>query len=245
MADHFDLLQYLDDNSLLATLGLEPTLANDNSNVKLRADTPYNYTELAPLTPLPVGSLSDNTYYTIDTEAPINNPLEPLQLNSTTYLSSPDIGNCENISQDTSVIIVSSSECETDPPVSIAFKEPLLESDPAVIDTSGSVPQNECNSKAETPPKKRRRRNRPRKEKVYEISEPLQDPLKEKQRLNAINAKKNRDKKRDQLKNLDFRVKTVTRERDLLRAEVEMLRKRENELRRQFQEKYNRSLPSF
>ncbi|XP_068219922.1 uncharacterized protein [Palaemon carinicauda] len=88
-------------------------------------------------------------------------------------------------------------------------------------------------SPAKTGPTKPRtyRRQRVKKPKKYEIMEELVDPLEEKKRLNAINAKKNRDRKKDKLKDLGERVDAVTRERDMLRKEVEELKKREKQLR--------------
>lgn len=82
------------------------------------------------------------------------------------------------------------------------------------------------------------KRRRPKKEKKYEITKPIEDPDEEKKRLNAINAKKNRDKKKDLLKELSEKVLAVAKERDNLLQEVESLKQREASLRKQLAAKH-------
>merc|ERR1712212_552319 len=56
------------------------------------------------------------------------------------------------------------------------------------------------------------------KPKLYELEEPLSDPEEEKKRQNAINAKKNRDKQKNKLQELQNQVNTLTTERDSLQS---------------------------
>jgi len=60
---------------------------------------------------------------------------------------------------------------------------------------------------------KRRRELKP---KLYEREEPLSDPEEEKKRQNAINAKKNRDKQKMRVQELEELVRSLTAERDTL-----------------------------
>jgi len=62
------------------------------------------------------------------------------------------------------------------------------------------------------------RRRRELKVKLYERDEPLSDPEEEKKRQNAINAKKNRDKQKNKLQELQNQVNTLTTERDSLQS---------------------------
>jgi len=62
------------------------------------------------------------------------------------------------------------------------------------------------------------RRKREPKVKLYEREEPMSDPEEEKKRQNAINAKKNRDKQKTRLQELETLVKALTTERDALKA---------------------------
>jgi len=69
---------------------------------------------------------------------------------------------------------------------------------------------------------------RPRKReptaKLYECEEPLSDPEEEKKRVNAINAKKNRDKKKIRLQELENLAASLTAERDSLQTNNNKLR---------------------
>jgi len=62
------------------------------------------------------------------------------------------------------------------------------------------------------------RRRRELKPKLYQREEPLSDPEEEKKRMNAINAKKNRDKQKNRLQELENLVKSLTSERDALQT---------------------------
>merc|ERR1719270_1279398 len=57
-----------------------------------------------------------------------------------------------------------------------------------------------------------------RKRKLYEM-EPLADPVAERNRLNALNAKKNRDRKKQQLQLAEEEIDKLREENDELRAE--------------------------
>jgi len=61
------------------------------------------------------------------------------------------------------------------------------------------------------------------KKKLYEF-EPLNDPIAERNRLNALNAKKNRDKKKQELMEATAEIERLREERDELRAESESYR---------------------
>jgi len=56
------------------------------------------------------------------------------------------------------------------------------------------------------------------KPKLYELEEPLSDPEEEKKRQNAINAKKNRDKSKNKMLDLESQVSSLTFERDSLQT---------------------------
>lgn len=62
------------------------------------------------------------------------------------------------------------------------------------------------------------RRRRELKVKLYERDEPLNNPEEEKKRQNAINAKKNRDKQKNKLQEMEVQVTSLTVERDSLQA---------------------------
>jgi len=68
---------------------------------------------------------------------------------------------------------------------------------------------------------------RPRKReptvKLYECEEPLSDPEEEKKRVNAINAKKNRDKRKKRMQELERLVASLTAERDSLQTNNDKL----------------------
>lgn len=70
------------------------------------------------------------------------------------------------------------------------------------------------------------RRRRDPKPKLYERDEPLNNPEEEKKRQNAINAKKNRDKQKNRLQELEELVKSLTNERDTLKASNIKLKKK-------------------
>jgi len=70
------------------------------------------------------------------------------------------------------------------------------------------------------------RRRRDPKPKLYQRDEPLSNPEEEKKRLNAINAKKNRDKQKNRLQELEILVKSLTEERDSLQASNIKLKKK-------------------
>lgn len=70
------------------------------------------------------------------------------------------------------------------------------------------------------------RRRREPTQKLYQREEPLLNPEEEKKRLNAINAKKNRDKQKNRLQELEILVKSLTDERDTLKASNIKLKKK-------------------
>jgi len=62
------------------------------------------------------------------------------------------------------------------------------------------------------------KRRKELKTKLYERDEPLSDPEEEKKRQNAINAKKNRDKQKNRMTELENQVNALTAERNSLQA---------------------------
>jgi len=88
-------------------------------------------------------------------------------------------------------------------PQEVSYSAP---SSPAAVDT-----QSGAGGKAP-------RRRRDPKPKLYQREEPLINPEEEKKRQNAINAKKNRDKQKNRLQELEILVKSLTDERDTLKA---------------------------
>merc|ERR1719431_895406 len=58
-----------------------------------------------------------------------------------------------------------------------------------------------------------------KKQKMYEM-EPLGDPVAEKNRLNALNAKKNRDRKKQQLAEAELEINRLREENEELRLEA-------------------------
>jgi len=63
-----------------------------------------------------------------------------------------------------------------------------------------------------------------RKRKLYEVAQPLANPEAEKCRLNAINAKKNRDRKKQQLDEAEMEIKRLRVENEELQGEAESVR---------------------
>merc|ERR1711915_575178 len=61
------------------------------------------------------------------------------------------------------------------------------------------------------------------KKKLYEF-EPLKDPIAERNRLNALNAKKNRDRKKQQLQEAEEEIYRLKEENEDLRSEADRVR---------------------
>jgi len=74
-----------------------------------------------------------------------------------------------------------------------------------------------------------------KKQKLYEM-EPLNDPVAEKNRLNALNAKKNRDRKKQQLAEAEMEISRLKDENDELRTEAEETRDELETARRELAE---------
>ena len=64
---------------------------------------------------------------------------------------------------------------------------------------------------------------KPEKTKLYQC-DPLDDPIAERNRLNALNAKKNRDKKKNDLLQAKLEIERLQEENQTLRAEREEYR---------------------
>merc|ERR1719411_1658569 len=73
-----------------------------------------------------------------------------------------------------------------------------------------------------------------KKQKLYEM-EPLGDPIAEKNRLNALNAKKNRDRKKQQLVEAEQEISRLREENEELRTEAEEVKDELAEARRELE----------
>lgn len=74
-----------------------------------------------------------------------------------------------------------------------------------------------------------RRRNRPKKVKLYEMNQ-FEDNEKERRRKNAVNAKRHRNIAKDKMSKVENLLAAVTKERDFLKKEVEKLQRNEKSL---------------
>merc|ERR1719210_1626318 len=74
-----------------------------------------------------------------------------------------------------------------------------------------------------------------KKQKLYEM-EPLKDPVAERNRLNALNAKKNRDRKKQQLLEANSEIEKLREENDELRAETDSYKDMLDDARREVEE---------
>ena len=73
------------------------------------------------------------------------------------------------------------------------------------------------------------------KKKLYEF-EPLKDPIAERNRLNALNAKKNRDRKKQELLEANSEIEKLREENDELRAETDSYKDMLDDARREVEE---------
>jgi len=73
------------------------------------------------------------------------------------------------------------------------------------------------------------------KKKLYEF-EPLKDPIAERNRLNALNAKKNRDRKKQELLEATSEIEKLREENDELRAETDSYKDMLDDARREVEE---------
>jgi len=89
---------------------------------------------------------------------------------------------------------------------------------PSAVTTS--LPESQCDNRKSGGGKSSRGRKGEAapKPKLYEREEPLSDPEEEKKRQNAINAKKNRDKNKNRMLDLESQVTSLTSERDSLQT---------------------------
>ncbi|XP_063847131.1 RNA-binding protein 33-like [Scylla paramamosain] len=78
--------------------------------------------------------------------------------------------------------------------------------------------------------KRGRRASHSPREKLYQRKERFEDPVQEKKRIDAINSKKNRDRRAAELEELRLKVERYTQQRDNLLQEVQELRQRETDL---------------
>merc|ERR1719277_708577 len=76
-------------------------------------------------------------------------------------------------------------------------------------------------------------RNDRKKQKLYEM-ESLNDPVAEKNRLNALNAKKNRDRKKQQLAEAEEEIEELRAEMENNREELDEVRHQLDQLRQMF-----------
>lgn len=94
------------------------------------------------------------------------------------------------------------------------------------------VPATGCQAAGRSTEASRRGRRARREpcQKLYDVQEPFDDPVQEKKRQDAINSKKNRERKKKEMEDLRRRVEEAKNRRDTLRKEVAALRIREAEL---------------
>ncbi|XP_071513095.1 uncharacterized protein [Panulirus ornatus] len=165
----------------------------------------------------------------------------------------PEASHGQSVSVQNKIVDLEDMQCDQPQPVTLhreqgrEFLEQLVsacQSDSIQASQTASPPSQDVtpdntkkrrrqNNAATNPARARQPKRRKQKPvKKYELKETLEDPVEEKKRLNAINSKKNRDSKKQQLAELDERVKKVTAERNKLEVEVQQLREREEELRK-------------
>jgi len=101
------------------------------------------------------------------------------------------------------------------PPASPRFGNTLA---PAPVNTTAAGTTQDTRRSAGGKAPRGRKGDASPKPKLYEREEPLSDPEEEKKRLNAINAKKNRDKNKNRMQDLESQVANLTSERDSLQA---------------------------
>merc|ERR1712121_224189 len=101
------------------------------------------------------------------------------------------------------------------PPASPRFGNTLA---PAPVNTTAAGTTQDTRRSAGGKAPRGRKGDASPKPKLYERDEPLSDPEEEKKRMNAINAKKNRDRQKNKLQELETTVSTLTTERDSLLA---------------------------
>merc|ERR1712126_225698 len=111
-----------------------------------------------------------------------------------------------------------SPDCNTNWSYATTISQPASPYEPVASPAFSPAPPAAGDNSKEPAPGKTSRRKRERKVKLYERDEPLSDPEEEKKRLNAINAKANRDKHKNKLNMLEEQVKSLTAERDALKT---------------------------
>lgn len=239
LPDGLDITHF-DNSDLVKLLDIDgPT-----DNTKLLDDC-VNYTDLLPPAyTAPQTTLQTTNYnnyfdaHVLDTDSvPYTQP-QPLTLNLDQDLNF--IGRFVTQSQipaaETTRVLVSdgTSQASTLPPLSPPEETFAPETKPR---------RRQQQQQGDAPKAKPTRKRRPRKPKVYEREDPFEDLAAEKRRLNAINAKKNRDCKKKMLEELDEKVKAVTQERDKLEQEVQELRDKEQQLRNELVSRFGVTLP--
>ncbi|XP_045134814.1 RNA-binding protein 33-like [Portunus trituberculatus] len=103
----------------------------------------------------------------------------------------------------------------------------VLRQSKAGVSGAGSAPASLARQGAS---RRGRRTSHTPREKLYQRTERFEDPVKEKKRQDAINSKKNRDRRAKELNDLRVKVDRFTKHRDNLLQEVHNLRQREANL---------------
>ncbi|KAK8754502.1 hypothetical protein OTU49_016511 [Cherax quadricarinatus] len=238
-----DLTQY-DNNALVRFLDIEIP-PEDTSKL---LDTCINYTDLLPP--------ANTSYNPLETNIQSNYLTEPNVLDVESLpLFQPDTPNLHQNLHQSQLIDHLVSECvapAAGPPqvcVNAGINQVVTPTTVSTLATCVSQVRTKTNKQrrkqdaADAPKIKAQRKRRPRKPKVYEREDPFEDPAEERRRLNAINAKKNRDYKKKALQELDEKVQAVTQEKDKLEKEVEELKQREQQLREELASRYGVILP--
>ncbi|KAK3863958.1 hypothetical protein Pcinc_030310 [Petrolisthes cinctipes] len=165
--------------------------------------------------------------------------------NGTAFISLASVDNPSSVDEPLSQII---------PEMQTTMNQQVVESVPEIVqctvnqvmegaarDKQNATNNEEKGTKYEprTPKKRGRkpklpggRRSRPQKVKLYEMNA-FEDSEKERRRLNAVNAMRHRKLAKDRLTKLEEMLQKVTEERDMLKNEVEKLKKSEDSLLKQ------------
>ncbi|KAG7155840.1 uncharacterized protein LOC121854452 [Homarus americanus] len=235
-------LQELDNNTLVTVLGLNPS-PEECTNKLL--DECLHYTDLLPSTPIAFSpqdvstTVHPTTYITDPHHLDCVTYTQPVTLTLDDYQGLEFIENLVTVSQAPEAV-TPQEPCVSTTSESSTPATPATLSPPS--DSEGPTTRRRRRQQDITKVKAPRQR-RPKKTKIYEREDPFEDPVAEKRRQNAINAKKNRDNKKKLLEDLDDKVAAVTRERDDLEQEVKQLRQREQELRQELMSRYGVTFP--
>jgi len=219
----------------VASIGFEGIQGHQQVGSSLGAYQPnetISYVDLSPVSPSLIKTsphhVSEGSYTNLTPVSPPEIKNSPYQVSESLYgeqspVSAPEVKNSPYyLSEGSNVNLssVSSPEIKNSPyhmsEDSLFFNEDSS-SQEFPQEVGSFVPTTLVDNRKPAGGKTSRRRREP-KVKLYEHEDPMSDPDEEKKRLNAINAKKNREKKKNKLQELEILVKSLTTERDGLQA---------------------------